>query len=173
MALSDLLSAAKSRREPDIRPLRPVDVRLGMLVNGSWRIVGATDRTVTIASASRVDVGARFSGRRYTYRWDGTGFKRSGSYLYATPEGSAKQVESQVVSLLPHPDVEYLYVEVLLAPEGAVSLGRVVDYAGKPYPSVALTKPVRQLLLEQAEAQVGLLDQAHARQAYAQFEEYG
>lgn len=49
---------------------------------GPWRIVNRTRKTVTIASASNVDAGPRFNGKRYQYRWRGFGYVRKGQSLY-------------------------------------------------------------------------------------------
>lgn len=48
---------------------------------GDWVVVKASPKTITVASASARDPGARFAGKRYQFKWDGKGYKRSGSYL--------------------------------------------------------------------------------------------
>jgi len=45
-----------------------------------WRVSKATARTVTIWRPN-LSGSARFEGKRYQYRWDGTGYKRAGQYL--------------------------------------------------------------------------------------------
>jgi len=51
--------------------------------SSSWVIRRMTNKSVTIGSDSGVDVGPKFAGRTFMYRWDGTGFVRQKQYLYA------------------------------------------------------------------------------------------
>lgn len=60
---------------------KPGDLYQGSSVGSGWKVKKATSKAVTIISASGVDAGSKFSGKSYTYRWDGTGFKRQGEYL--------------------------------------------------------------------------------------------
>jgi hypothetical protein len=49
---------------------------------GDWLIRRMTKKSVTIGSDSGVDVGPKFAGKTYMFRWDGTGFTRQKQYLY-------------------------------------------------------------------------------------------
>lgn len=60
---------------------KPGDLYPGSSAGKGWRVKKATPKTITIVSDSDVDPGAKFSGRSYTFKWDGTGFKRQGQYL--------------------------------------------------------------------------------------------
>lgn len=46
---------------------------------GDWVVKKSTPKAVTIFMPSS---SGRFSGKSYMFRWDGTGFKRQGQYLY-------------------------------------------------------------------------------------------
>lgn len=50
--------------------------------SSSWVIRRMTNKSVTIGSDSGVDVGPKFAGKIYMFRWDGTGFTRQKQYLY-------------------------------------------------------------------------------------------
>lgn len=56
-----------------------------------WRVVKSSPKTATIAMITDVDLGARFAGKTYVFKWDGEGFKRRGEYL--TVLGKAESVE--------------------------------------------------------------------------------
>jgi len=47
-----------------------------------WVVVKATPTRVTVASGSGVNPGSKFSGKKYVFTWDGTGYKRQGQYLH-------------------------------------------------------------------------------------------
>lgn len=56
--------------------------RAGMVI-GTWKVVKADARKVTLAIASGIDTGSRFRGKTYTWIWDGVGYQRGGaSYLH-------------------------------------------------------------------------------------------
>jgi hypothetical protein len=47
-----------------------------------WEVVKALPKQITVISqGTGNDPGPRFAGKRYTYKWDGTGYKRQGQYL--------------------------------------------------------------------------------------------
>jgi hypothetical protein len=50
---------------------------------GSWTVFRVTRKRVVIGMVDSARLGSRFAGRRYTFSWDGTGFKRQGEYLRA------------------------------------------------------------------------------------------
>lgn len=57
-------------------------VRVGQTL-GSWTVFRVTAKRVVIGMVDSARLGSRFAGRRLTYTWDGTGFKRQGQYLRA------------------------------------------------------------------------------------------
>jgi len=57
-------------------------VRLGQTI-GSWTVFDLSAKRVVIGMQDSARLGSRFAGKRYTYTWDGTGFKRQGQYLRA------------------------------------------------------------------------------------------
>ena len=63
--------------------LTPDKLKPGVKLKGGWRIVKATKKTVTIMPAigAAARAGSRFAGKKFTARWDGTGYKSGGSYL--------------------------------------------------------------------------------------------
>ena len=61
-------------------------IRQGAKVKGGWTISQASPKRIVIYSPGSEKYGARFAGKKYTFTWDGTGYKRQGQYLYV--EGS-------------------------------------------------------------------------------------
>ena len=55
--------------------------REGMMF-GSMRVVKASAGSVTLIYVSQADLGSRFRGKTYTYKWDGIGYGRTGNYLH-------------------------------------------------------------------------------------------
>ncbi len=51
-------------------------------LSGNWVIKEATAKRVVIYSPGSGEFGAKFAGKKYTFTWDGTGYKRQGQYLY-------------------------------------------------------------------------------------------
>lgn len=47
-----------------------------------WIVKKVTPKSVTVFLPSERDLGAKLRGKSYGFRWDGTGFKRQGMYLY-------------------------------------------------------------------------------------------
>jgi hypothetical protein len=75
--------------------------RVGMII-GTWKVVKADARKVTLATASGIDPGSRFRGKAYTWTWDGVGYQRGGaSYLHA--DGSHELAGSK------EPDFKKIY----------------------------------------------------------------
>jgi len=74
-------------RDNQTEPYKLGQLRKGQRIypTGSWWVHKATPKTVTIFMRTEVDLGPRFAGRSYTYKWDGVGFKRQGQYL--RPDG--------------------------------------------------------------------------------------
>jgi hypothetical protein len=59
------------------------DAKLGVRM-GYWQIVKASAKVVTISMVGGSS-SPRFRGKKYQFRWDGTGYKRQGEYLYLEP----------------------------------------------------------------------------------------
>jgi len=71
------------------RPIQPHEIRPGTILgidgrpaSGSTYVfsVSPSRKQVVVGSRSNT-AGSKFAGRRYTFRFDGTGYKRQGQYL--------------------------------------------------------------------------------------------
>ena len=70
--LSEIEKDLSVEESEDEKLLQPRDARMGMML-GDWKIVGVTSKTVTITMPDARS--PRFAGRKFRYKWDGTGFK--------------------------------------------------------------------------------------------------
>jgi hypothetical protein len=83
--------AAKEAETKQTKPLGPHDVKVGMKVSSTQEIIkiSPSGKQITIGSSGGgPDIGSKFGGRTFTFRWDGTGFKRQGEYVM--PDGIYK-----------------------------------------------------------------------------------
>ena len=81
---ADLLERVRGKLEEEEKtPLQPNDIKVGMMIGDSWKVSKKTAKSVRIFMPGSDRLGAKFAGKGYTFRWDGTGFKRQGQYLYA------------------------------------------------------------------------------------------
>jgi hypothetical protein len=79
-------------------------LKVGMKLGSTFQVVKTTPTTVTIGSqGGGNDPGAKFSGKRYQFRWDGTGYKRGGKYIaHDTDSGFQKVKKSMSKSIFDH-----------------------------------------------------------------------
>jgi hypothetical protein len=75
----------------------------------------------------------------------------------------ARNVAAQLIGTLPHPTVEYLYVELLRTPQGRLTIGRVVDHTG-----AVVERSLSGAQREELQRQIALQQQFLQREAFAQ-----
>jgi hypothetical protein len=81
ITLLDAADKAEERSEvPSFADQKLTTVRQGQMV-GDFRVTKVTARTATVVLQSDRDLGAKVSGKRLQFRFDGTGFTRQGQYL--------------------------------------------------------------------------------------------